>query len=80
MAQIERRQARIRRIRQRQQARDSIAADSDAATSLSLSYHLGSNQNHPEHIPLFLQRHAGDPAIEVNPSLDDGTTPVRITI
>ena len=65
--QIERRQNRIRRIRRQlqTQAGQSQTRDFDAATSPSARYHLGSTQNHPENIPLFLQKHEGDPAIKV---------------
>jgi hypothetical protein len=67
MVQIERRQARIRRIRrERQQAGNPLTIDSDVAFSPTSRYQLGSNQNYPEQIPLFLQRHAGDPAIKVS--------------
>jgi hypothetical protein len=68
MAQIERRQARIRRIRQdHQQAGEVLTTVSDAANSPGVRYQLGSTQNYPEQISLFLQRHAGDPAIKVSP-------------
>ena len=70
MAQIERRQARIRRIRRdRQQVGNAVSTLTESAASISpdIRYQLGSNQNYPEQIPLFLQRHAGDPAIKVGP-------------
>jgi hypothetical protein len=65
LTQIERRQARIHRIRQNLDGRHSIK-DSDIAVSPDVRYHVGSTQNHPENIPLFLQKHAGDPAIKVS--------------
>jgi hypothetical protein len=76
LTQIERRQERIRRIRLRlrTQAGETSTGGSDAATSPSARYHLGRTQNYPENIPLFLQKHAGDPAIKVAFSLNCETS------
>jgi hypothetical protein len=63
MTQMERRQARIRRIKHslsstRAQA-EPVAAEPEAR------YHIGVSQNRPEHIGTFLRSHEGDPAIKV---------------
>jgi len=69
MTQIERRQARIRRIRRdHEQAGRPLVTDANATNSPVARYNLGITQNYPEQIPLFLQRHAGDPAIKVSPT------------
>lgn len=72
MTQIERRQARIRRIRSQLQS-SRVEADfeeglSDAGISASdptARYHIGKTQNHPEHIIPFIERNKADPAIKV---------------
>jgi hypothetical protein len=33
--------------------------------STETRYHVGKTQNQPEHIPTFLQRNTGDPAVKV---------------
>ena len=71
MAQIEWCQGHIQHIQQQhQQVGENMAMDSDVAVSPSIHYQLDSNQNYPEQIPLFLQRHAGDPAIKVGHYFD----------
>lgn len=69
MTQIERRQARIRRIRERLSAgtKHQAAVDIDSATSPNARYHIGKSQNEPEHLIAFVQNNAGDPAVKVNP-------------
>jgi hypothetical protein len=64
MAQIERRQARIRRIRaqnfpSKQPEKEMVAIDPD------VHHCIGKSQNEPEHIGLFVQKHSGDPAVKV---------------
>jgi hypothetical protein len=78
MTQIERRQARIRRIRTRngghhlpQKEKFSICPD--------VHHSIGMTQNEPEHIGLFVQRHAGDPAVKVA-RCDDSCTIVLISL
>jgi hypothetical protein len=66
MTQIERRQARIRHIRRVHQAGNVLDTGYDVASSPDVRYHVGGTQNHPIQIPLFLQKHAGDPAIKVS--------------
>jgi hypothetical protein len=64
LAQIERRQVRIRRIRDRHKAAN--LPDSEIPPSMPNVHHvIGKSQNQPENIPMFLQKHAGDPAIAV---------------
>ncbi|KIK32395.1 hypothetical protein CY34DRAFT_101573 [Suillus luteus UH-Slu-Lm8-n1] len=60
---IERREARIHRIRDRQSPHGTVI-DEEVATSPEARFHVGKSQNYPENIPLFLQRHLGDPAIK----------------
>lgn len=65
IASIERREARILSIRYKQLLQGA-AAEEEVATSPEAHFHVGKSQNFPEHIPLFLKRHAGDPAIKVS--------------
>jgi hypothetical protein len=66
MTQIERRQTRIRRIRaqlQKAEAKEKVVAAADT------HHAIGVSQNFSENIPLFLQKHAGDPAIKVKKAI-----------
>jgi hypothetical protein len=63
MTQIERRQARIRRLKHKLGSAGVQAED--IATSPDAHYHIGSSQKHSQHIPGFLHAHKGDPAIQV---------------
>jgi hypothetical protein len=64
MTQIERRQARLRRIRARcLMAGKSV--DEDVATTPEAHHCIGISQNHPENVTLSLQNHKGDPAVKV---------------
>lgn len=66
MTQIERRQARIRRIRQHLDANGKPkATPADEAMLPNAPYHIGKSQNEPEHIISFIQENAGDPAVKV---------------
>lgn len=66
MTQIERRQARIHRIREKLGVSylppEPIAND---AASLNAHYHIGKSQNESKHIVLFVQNNRGDPAVKV---------------
>jgi hypothetical protein len=64
LAQIERRQARIRRIRARNFANTKIRPETLTNTA-NVHHHIGKSQDHWEHLGSFLQKHSGDPAIEV---------------
>lgn len=77
MTQIERRQARIRRIRNhldrahatRSDRTESGAEQLDKTENSGIDpttrYHIGKTQNNPEHIVSFVQRSEKDPAIKV---------------
>ena len=69
LTEIERRQARLRRIRQKLNAREVNGARNDAADdcpgSSSCRYHIGRTQNNPVNIGLFLQENRFDPALQV---------------
>jgi hypothetical protein len=62
MTQIERCQAHIRHLKHKLLKRPE---PEDVATAHDAHHHIGSSQNHPEHIPTFLRNHGGDPAIQV---------------
>jgi hypothetical protein len=64
MTQIERRQARMRRIRATFQ-KSGKTIDEDVATSPEAHHVIGISQNFPEHVPMFLHKNRGDPAIKV---------------
>jgi hypothetical protein len=64
MTQIERRQARLRRIRTRNQMAGK-PMDENVATTPEAHHCIGISQNHPENLFIFLQNHRGDPAIKV---------------
>jgi hypothetical protein len=64
---IERREARIHHIRDKQLPR-SVVIEEEVATSPEAHFHIGKSQNYPENIPLFLQRYLGDPAVRVRPT------------
>jgi hypothetical protein len=68
LAQIERRQARIRRIREKHQAGDRPVNQFNPG-SPNEHHNIGNSQNQPENIPLFLRKHSGDPAIAVGSDL-----------
>jgi biotin synthase-related radical SAM superfamily protein len=63
MTRIERRQARIRRIKHKLTKKRAQAED--VATAPDAHHHIGSSQNRYEHIPSFLRAREGDPAIQV---------------
>jgi hypothetical protein len=63
MTQIERRQARIRRIKYKLSS--TRAPAEDVATDPDVHYHIGSSQSRYEHIGTFLRRTEGDPATKV---------------
>lgn len=68
MTQIERRQARIRRIRAQldTEGNPKIVLEVETGTSSDNRYHIGKTQNQPEHIISFIQQNTGDPAIKVS--------------
>jgi hypothetical protein len=60
LARIERREARLRRIRSKLERQSEIVAK-----TLQEHHHIGLSQDLYQHIGTFLQRNAGDPAIKV---------------
>lgn len=66
MARIERRQARIRRIRDRNpHTKDQEAMADNAATTPHSHYSIGRTENFPEHIGQFISKNSDDPAVQV---------------
>lgn len=65
MARIERRQAHLRRLRQRRPGNVEEICDQGTAQGADTHHHIGMSQNEFEHIGTFLQRNSGDPAIKV---------------
>ena len=65
LTQIERRQARLRRIRARHKEAGRPTHE-EVPISLNAHHVIGKSQNYPEHIPSFLQNNASDPAVKVN--------------
>jgi hypothetical protein len=72
LAGIERREARLRRIRARlsRQGRDDPVGNTPQE-----HHHIGVSQKHFEHIGTFLYQHAGDPAVQVL-SIQEMTFPI----
>jgi hypothetical protein len=64
LTQIERRQARIRRIHAQFQ-KDARMPNEQVDVRPEIHHVIGKTQNYPENIPIFLQKNAGDPAIKV---------------
>lgn len=66
MTQIERRQARIRRIRKKLATNgETLPLEPNIATSPSARYHVGATQNQPVHIMTFVYTNSHDPAVKV---------------
>jgi hypothetical protein len=61
IVQIERRQARIRLIRQKLKTRKEYVSQEPEA-----HHHIGISENHPQHFGQFLRAHIGDPATKVH--------------
>jgi len=64
LAQIERRETRLRRIRARLSREGRIHSEVVARTPQE-HHHIGVSQNYYEHVGGFLRKHAGNPAIRV---------------
>ncbi|KAL6298277.1 hypothetical protein BKA93DRAFT_710038, partial [Sparassis latifolia] len=62
ITQIERHQARIRRIRERSQKKVRHYQDEGSLDAVDVHYAMGKSQNHPVYIPDFVRRNTGDPA------------------
>ena len=63
LARIERRQARIRRMRPQKSA--SQPGDEECIARPEAHHAIGKTENLPERLSQFIQKHSGDPAIEV---------------
>ena len=63
LARIERRQARIRQMCPQNSATE--LGDEERAARPEVHHAIGQSENFPEHLSLFVQKHSGDPAIEV---------------
>ena len=61
---MERREARIRRIRDKLQHANR-KTDEFLPGTPNVHHVIAKSQNRPEHIPSFLRKHVGDPAIAV---------------
>lgn len=70
LTQIERRQARIRRIREHLKSNSSSKSSlREDVPSLPESHHIiGQTQNHPVDLSVFVHNHIDDPAVKVNNS------------
>lgn len=64
MAQIERRQARIRRIRTRHLPNTRAETERSNITP-DVHHHIGKSETCWEDVRLFVQKHLGDPAVKV---------------
>ena len=73
LTEIERREARLRSIRARNQNAGKPPSEEVAATP-DMHHAIGISQNLSENIPHFLQRHAGDPSIKVKHCLYVGSS------
>jgi hypothetical protein len=69
MTQIERRQARLRRIRAKYLKSDQ-KINEDTSVSPEAHHVIGKSQNFPEDISLFVQKNNGDPAVKVGLSIN----------
>lgn len=65
LTQIERRQARLRRIKQRRQKATPQAAHDDSTSDPHLHHHIGQSEKIYDEIGHYLRSHAGDPAMKV---------------
>ena len=68
LARIERRQARLRRIRAKI-SKESRVHEEVVENTPEQHHHIGVSQKHYEHIGTFLQKNLGDPAIKVQTSI-----------
>jgi hypothetical protein len=67
LAQIERRQARIRHIRQKLAKSSAHTTENrPVPDNPEAHHHIGVDENHPQRFGLFLQSHSGDPALTVS--------------
>jgi len=67
MTQIERRQARITRIRMRNDKNKKVDGYEQVAMNPDVHHCIGKSENFPEHIGLYVRERNGDPAVKVIP-------------
>ena len=66
MTHVERREARIRRIRSRNLTEHKGSASyEEVAVNPEVHHNIGKSEAFPEHIGLFVMNHSGDPAVNV---------------
>ena len=65
LSQIERREARLRRIQSKLHNNQPPVRRESVAKTLKEHHHIALSQNFYEHIGTFLQKNVGDPAIQV---------------
>jgi hypothetical protein len=65
LTQIERRQARLRRIKQRQQRQAPRSEVNETAFDPKIHHHIGQSEKIYDDFGLYLRNHAKDPAIKV---------------
>jgi hypothetical protein len=65
MARLERRQHRLRYLHERLD-RPGVTEADETAYRPDAHHVIGESQNDSEHIGLFVQKHAGDPAVKVS--------------
>lgn len=65
MAQIERREARLRAIRFKTKQKDKSHKLENVARTPEAHHHIGKTQNNPVHIGNFIQERQGDLAVQV---------------
>jgi hypothetical protein len=78
LARIERREARLRSIRAKLADKEQYRNEPVASTPQE-HHHIGTSQNHFEHVGMFLQRHSGDPAVKVGVLEDTTGSQVRLS-
>lgn len=68
MTRIERREARIRRIRAKLYNGKKHASEAPVPQGPAAHHHIGTSQNSYQHIGTLLRQYSGDPAIKVCPN------------
>jgi len=66
LSRIEQRQRRIRMIHEKLNGLPLQIEPEDVNINLEIRYNMGTSQKFPVHIPTFLQRNQGDPAVKVS--------------
>jgi hypothetical protein len=66
LSKIERRQRHIRAIREKLHRPPHQTNQEEVANDPQVQYNIGKTQNAPVHVPTFLQKNDGDPAVKVS--------------